>query len=258
MNHSSHTALANGASSGLSPELDRLLHEVKASPENRTPDAALRLADACERLAAELARREAKDHEHLHKAAVVECANLAIVSTDLQGIIRSWNPAAERLFGHRAHEMLGKPMLLLIPEGAEQEEARILERLKLGQHIVNYQTLRRHQGGHLLPVSLSIFPVRNDQDKIVGAAKIARDMTSHRELHVKSELTGQLQGALSEFRTLQGFIAVCAHCKKIRDEHGFWQTLELYLSRRTAARFSHGVCPVCLDKHYGRLLSPQS
>jgi len=255
MSFASPLLVPQSASAILPPDLSRLVRRVQTSTKERTAEAALTLAVACEQLAAELARREARDHDHHHMATVVQTAEVAIVSKDLKGIIRSWNPGAERLFGHRAEEVVGQSVTVLMPDGEHHEEVHILEKLRFGQHIQNYETLRKHKDGRLVPVSLSISPVRDDTGKIVGAAKIARDMSNRREMQVKSELIGQLQSALSENKTLRGFIPICAHCKKIRDDHGFWQGLEVYLSRQTTARFSHGVCPVCLDKHYSELMS---
>jgi len=237
------------------PDFAGLVRLVKANAKERTAEAALVLATGCEHLMAELARREAMDHDRYHLAAIVESAHVAIASTDLKGIIRSWNPGAEKLYGHRAEEIIGKSVNLLMPEGEEHETAHILEKVRLGERIQDYETLRKHRNGRLVPVSLSICPMRDDSGNVVGASKIDRDMSNRREMQVKSELIEQLQNALSENRTLRGFIPICAHCKKIRDEHGFWQGLEVYLSRQTTARFSHGVCPVCLDKHYAQLMS---
>lgn len=242
---------------GMTPELERMLRRVKSHPEECPPETILALAHTCERLAAELARRESMDYERFHFAAIVQSSDVAIVRKDLKGIIRSWNPGAEKLFGHRAEEVINRSITLLMPEGQENEEMHILEKIRYGQQIKDYETLRRHKDGRLVPVSLCISPVRNDEGKVIGGSKIARDMSNRREIQAKSDLIEQLQSSLAEIKTLRGFIPMCAHCKKIRDDAGYWQGLEQYLSRRTTARFSHGVCPTCLDKHYGELMSSQ-
>src|SRR4051812_26731823 len=104
-------------SCGPSPDLARLVRLVQTNAKERTAEAALVLAAACEQLMAELTRREAMDHDRYHLTAVVESANVAVSSTDLKGIIRSWNPGAERLYGHRAEEIVGKSIVLLMPVG---------------------------------------------------------------------------------------------------------------------------------------------
>jgi PAS domain S-box-containing protein len=110
-------------------------------------------------------------------AAIVESSEDAIVSKDLNGIITSWNQAAERLFGYRAEEIIGKSVTLLIPPGRDDEEPAILARIRRGEPIAHYETVRRRKDGSLLDISLTVSPIRDAQGKIVGASKIARDIT---------------------------------------------------------------------------------
>jgi PAS domain S-box-containing protein len=117
----------------------------------------------------------------MHMAAIVESSLDAIVSKDLNGIITSWNPAAERLFGYTADEAVGQSVLMLIPEGRQDEETTIIERIRRGERVDTFETMRRRKDGTLIPVSLTISPVRNARGRIVGASKIARDITSHKE-----------------------------------------------------------------------------
>jgi PAS domain S-box-containing protein len=109
-------------------------------------------------------------------AAIVEFSADAIVSKDLNGIIKSWNKGAERIFGYTASEVIGKPVLMLIPENLQDEEPKILERIRRGDRIEHYETIRRHKSGRLIDVSLSVSPVKNAQGKVTGASKIARDI----------------------------------------------------------------------------------
>ncbi len=109
-------------------------------------------------------------------AAIVESSDDAIISKTLEGIIVTWNQGAELIFGFRAEEAIGKPITILIPPDHENEEPAILERLRRGERIDHYQTVRRHKDGSLIDISLTISPVRDANGVIVGASKIARDI----------------------------------------------------------------------------------
>ena len=124
-----------------------------------------------------------------HLAAIVASSEDAIVSKTLDGIVTSWNATAERLFGYTADEMIGQPILRLIPEHLHHEEVDILAKLRAGQRIERYETIRMRKDGGLLDISLTISPVRDSSGKIVGAAKIAHDITRRRaaEQAVKEE-----------------------------------------------------------------------
>ncbi len=114
-------------------------------------------------------------------AAIVESSDDAIVSKDLDGIVTSWNPAAERIFGFTAQEMIGAPILRIIPEGLHKEEQHILSKVRAGESIAHYETVRQSKDGALIPVVVSVSPVRDATGAIVGASKIARDMGPQRE-----------------------------------------------------------------------------
>jgi PAS domain S-box-containing protein len=110
-------------------------------------------------------------------AAIVESSDDVIVSKDLNGIINSWNPAAERTFGYSAHEAIGQPITIIIPHDLRDEEAEIIRRLKNGQRIQHFETERVTKAGKRLNVSLTVSPIRDSQGKVIGASKIARDIT---------------------------------------------------------------------------------
>jgi two-component system, chemotaxis family, CheB/CheR fusion protein len=110
-------------------------------------------------------------------AAVVEFSDDAIISKDLNGVIRSWNEGARRLFGYSMTETIGRPVSMLIPADREDEEPRILDSIRRGQTIDHYETVRRRKDGTLIDVSLTVSPIKNTQGQIIGASKIARDIT---------------------------------------------------------------------------------
>ena len=143
---------------------------------------ALRNAQLYELQLAEAARaREASELESRRLAAIVESSDDAIVSKDLNGIIRSWNKGAERIFGYSAEEMVGKPIITLIPGDRHAEEELILERIRSGQRVEHFETTRVRKDGRHINVSLTISPIKNDRGEIVGASKIARDVTASKE-----------------------------------------------------------------------------
>ena len=114
-------------------------------------------------------------------ATIVEFSDDAIVSKDLNGVITSWNRGAERLFGYTAEEAIGKAITILIPPDRQDEEPEILERIRRGQQVDHYETIRRRKDGSLVDISLTASPVKNAQGKIIGASKIARDITERRQ-----------------------------------------------------------------------------
>ena len=113
-------------------------------------------------------------------ASIVDSSDDAIISKDLDGIISSWNNAASRLFGYEAAEVIGKPVTILIPQDRRDEELFILQQIRRGERIDHYETVRRRRDGGLIDVSLTVSPVRNAQGKIIGASKIARDITKRK------------------------------------------------------------------------------
>jgi PAS domain S-box-containing protein len=114
-------------------------------------------------------------------AAVVESSDDAIISKTLDGIIMSWNKGAERIFGYKAEEIVGKSILLLIPSNLQNEEPRIIERLKKGERIEHYETIRVTKGGRSVDISLTVSPVKDNRGKVIGASKIARDITEDKK-----------------------------------------------------------------------------
>ncbi len=115
-----------------------------------------------------------------HLSAIVESSEDAIISKDLDGIIQSWNKSAERLFGYTAEEAVGQSVLMLIPEDRQEEEPDILARIRRGEHVEHFETLRQRKDGSLVDISLTISPIRNARGEIVGASKIARDISDRR------------------------------------------------------------------------------
>jgi PAS domain S-box-containing protein len=113
-------------------------------------------------------------------ASIVESSDDAIVSKDLNGVIISWNNGAERIFGYTAEEVIGKPVTILIPPDRHDEETMILERIRRGERVEHYETVRQRKHGSRVDISLTVSPVRNSSGKIIGASKIARDISERK------------------------------------------------------------------------------
>jgi PAS domain S-box-containing protein len=131
-----------------------------------------------------LEKAERDKHERASSllAAIVDSSDDAIISKTMDGVITSWNKSAERLFGYTCEEAVGRYITLIVPEDRQDEEAKILERLKRGERIDHFETLRQHKDGRLLSLSLTISPVKDHAGRIVGASKVARDVTERKEI----------------------------------------------------------------------------
>jgi len=141
-------------------------------------------------------------------AAIVDSSDDAIVSKNLNGIVTSWNAGAVRMFGYEPHEMVGESITKLIPPDRQQEEPAILERLRRGERVEHFESIRMRKDGTFLEVSLTISPVRNSAGEIVGASKIARDITERKRADRRLKETNEelqqallkLEGANNELR----------------------------------------------------------
>jgi two-component system CheB/CheR fusion protein len=120
-------------------------------------------------------------------AAVVESSDDAIVTKTLDGVITTWNKGAQRVFGYTSEEVIGKPVTILIPPTRPDEEPSILARLRRGERIEHYETIRRRKDGVFIDVSLTVSPMRDPEGRIIGASKIARDITAQKKAQVELE-----------------------------------------------------------------------
>jgi PAS domain S-box-containing protein len=140
-------------------------------------------------------------------AAIVESSDDAIVSKALDGTITSWNPAAERLFGYTAEEAIGRPIWILAAPDRKNEMPAILERIRRGEKIEHFETVRRHKDGSLIDISLTVSPIHDEKGRIVGASKIARDIserkrTEERQRILSAELSHRVKNTLAVVQVL--------------------------------------------------------
>src|SRR5688572_14321660 len=149
-------------------------------------------------------------------AAIVDSSDDAIVSKDLNGIITSWNKGAERVFGYAADEIIGKPVLTLIPPDRREEEPRILQRLRAGERDDHFDTIRVRKNGEMFPVTMTISPLRDASGMIVGDSRIARDISDRQKLQRERHLLldserNARQQAEAASRMKDEFLAVVSH-----------------------------------------------
>ena len=132
-------------------------------------------------------------------SAIVDSSDDAIISKDLNTIITSWNKGAERLFGYTAAEAIGRPITMIIPPDRLDEEPKIIERLKRGERVDHFETIRMRKDGSHVDISLTISPMKDSNGKIIGASKIARDITERKHLErQRQEFNRQLEKLVSE------------------------------------------------------------
>ena len=141
-------------------------------------------------------------------AAIVDSSEDAIVGKNLNGIITSWNPAAERLYGYTAEEAIGRPISILIPPNRPAELPSIMDRLRRGERIHHFETTRVRKDGSTLEVSLSLSPIRDARGRIVGAAGIGREITDRRKAErERDELLIRERAAREQLDTILGGVA---------------------------------------------------
>jgi len=227
--------------------LKKAYGELELRIEERT--AALNAANTA--LAIEIAERKQAEKMTAHLAAIVRSAADAIISKDLNGIIQTWNVGAEKIFGYTAEEIIGRHISVLVPSGHADEVPDILKRISLGEHIEHFETVRMRKDGTIIAVSLSFSPIVDGSGRIVGASKIAHDITKRKRLETeRDKLIVELRDALTQVKQLSGLLPICASCKKIRDDKGYWTQIETYISEHSEALFSHAICPDCGKKLY--------
>jgi PAS domain S-box-containing protein len=200
---------------------------------------------------------------HLQRlAAIVEFSDDAIISKDANGIILTWNKGAERIFGYTAEEVVGRPVNILIPPDRQDEEPAILARIRRGEAIDHYETVRMRKDGSLLDISLAVSPLKDETGRVAGASKIARDVTERRRQEERRsvmmhELNHRVKNTLatvqslaaqsfrrssraSEFRQFEGRLLAVARVHDLLSRHD-WGGVGL---RPLVERI---LCPICVD-----------
>jgi PAS domain S-box-containing protein len=143
-------------------------------------------------------------------AAIVESSDDAIITKDLDGRITSWNGGAQRIFGYTPEEIIGRPVSVLIPDDRQGEEADILARIRRGERVDHFDTIRRRKDGSLVPISLTISPIRTADGTIIGASKIARDISERGSRALLAAIVDSSDDAIVS-KDLNGFITSWNH-----------------------------------------------
>ncbi len=198
--------LSNGLCVGTLCAIDHQPRQMSAEQLAVLRDLALCVIEELERnrqqpQATELALIQSK------YAAIIDSSDDAIMSKTIDGIITSFNPAAERLFDYPAQEAIGRPMAMLIPPERAEEEAQILERIGRGERIEHFETVRVRKDGYLVNVSVSISPIVDGGGKIVGASKIVRDISERKRNEAELQESSQLINSIVE-TVVDGIITI--------------------------------------------------
>lgn len=172
----------------------------------------------------DLADSKLADRRLRFMAAIVESSDDAIVSKDLDGIITSWNRGAERIFGFTAAEAIGQPITIVIPIDRHGEERDILTRIRRGDRIDHFETVRQHKHGSLIAISLTVSPVKDAEGKIIGASKIARNITEQKR---NQELIANLaREAEHRSKNLLATVHAAVHLSSSETPEGLKQAIE--------------------------------
>ena len=149
-------------------------------------------------LVVDVTDRNLGDQASQRLIAIVESSDDVIVSKDLNGIITSWNAAAERIFGYTAEEAIGQSILMIIPEERRHEETEVLSRIRRGERIDHFETIRKRKDGALIDISLTISPVRDRYGRVIGVSKVARDITERKRSETDLADRNRLIDAMTE------------------------------------------------------------
>jgi PAS domain S-box-containing protein len=197
--------------------------------------------------------------------AILGSADYGIVATDRKGTVQTFNPAAERLLGYSAPEVIGKATPMLWRDPLEVAERAELLSKKMGVPVrPTYEVVIKkiqsdmidegewtfvRKDGSRFPSFLVVTPLADEAGNTVGYVGVFRDINEQKKSELeREELIAELKKTLAHVKTLSGLIPICAWCKSVRSDTGYWQTVEQYVRTHSEASFSHGMCPSCAEK----------
>lgn len=222
--------------------------ELSDPSSNRmTRQLLLNVTDITESKRAELILRKS-EAEHRH---FLHSLNDAVICSNMQGEIVFFNACAEAVFNCRAKDVLGTGVSRFCPDDRMDEQRELIDHVLKNGFVAPVRTERYRSDGTRLPVEMSLHLSVDEQGRPKGFNAVIRDIRDRIKVEKEKErLIHQLKSALNEVKTLSGLLPICAHCKKIRNDNGYWQQLESYLHEHSGAQFSHSICRDCAKKYY--------
>ena len=185
--------------------------------------------------------------------SVAQSAKDAIILADKHGTIMFYNAAAQTMFGYTENEIVGRSVTILMPEEFKSSHSEGVKRAAAaGRPAINGKTLETRaidKKGREFPIELSFSTWQSDSEFFLTG--IVRDISKRKQIEAeRDQLIQSLQDSLAKLKTLSGLLPICASCKKIRDDKGYWNRIETYIQKHSEAEFSHGICPECARKLY--------
>jgi PAS domain S-box-containing protein len=208
------------------------------------------MRDISERTRAEQAMRASKQLLDRTFASLRDA--VFIIDADT-GEILDCNPAASEIFGYSRDEMLGRgtDVLHVDEKALEAFRRRLYAAVDESGYLFLSEFAMRRKDGEVFPTEHSVMPLQDEQGKGIGWVSVVHDITERKRAEEdREQLIHELQDALAEVKTLSGLLPICANCKRIRDDQGYWHSVEAYVGQRSQVDFSHGICPDCMNKLY--------
>lgn len=184
------------------------------------------------------------DYDARRLLVILKDSNDAITVLDLRGNIICWNRGAERMYGYSEHEALSMNLADLIPPDLRNKEMEYLKLIASGETVEAFEGQRVTKNGRLLYVWATVTCLKNDSGIIDSVSTTERDITDIKKESERKE---------KEIEILRGLLPICANCKDIRDDKGYWHRIESYINEHTEATFTHSICPKCAQKLYPEL-----
>ncbi|HEV2695189.1 MAG TPA: PAS domain S-box protein [Verrucomicrobiae bacterium] len=189
-----------------------------------------------------------------HLAAIIQSSEDAIYSVTLDSHVQSWNPAAERLYGYKASDMIGRSVVKLFPLSHRDELLDTLASVRRGETVHLRHTARVHQDGDTVAVSIIISPIKNNRGEVTGASSIARDIRQQQQVEQdRQQLFDKLAAAAGQLNRLHGLLPSCSACHRVRDDKPFWQQVEARLLENTDSLVPASLCPECAEEYERQL-----
>lgn len=182
-------------------------------------------------------------------AAIIESSEDAIYGMDLDSSINSWNPAAERIYGYHAEEIIGRFIAVLFPQSRRDELLGTMAQVQRGDLVGSYDTERQRKDGQIISMHMTSSPIKNTEGKIIGASVIARDISKQKQDDQDClNLIADLSRAMSQVKDTAALLSICSSCKRVHENRGDWLPIEVYLADKFDTTLTHCICPECPDK----------